>query len=468
MSFRHIKKVSTMRFPEDFLWGAATSAYQVEGATQEDGRGPSIWDKFAASPGRTLGGDTGDRAADHYHHMESDVALMSGLGLGAYRFSIAWPRILPEGTGTANPVGLAFYDRLVDTLLAQGITPVATLYHWDLPLALYTRGGWRSRDTVSAFADYAELVARTLGDRVRWWITLNEPWCAAYLGYFEGIHAPGVRGDIQAAVDVGHHLLLAHGLAMPRIRAHAGPQSRVGISLNLFPIFAANASAQTVRAVERAHRFHNRWFLDPLYLGEYAPGLFDDLGATSPPIQDGDMQAIATPTDFLGVNYYNRWTVRATAPTADGGFRTPMSDALEYVTAPAAALRTEMGWEVYPHGLNMLLEDLTRMYRPPTLLITENGAAFNDSWNGNGRVSDPLRVAFLRDHLDAVASALAQGVPVVGYFVWSLFDNYEWAEGYSKRFGLVYVDYATQRRIVKDSGRWYAGFIAAQRALQAP
>jgi beta-glucosidase len=459
--------VTTTSFPSDFLWGTATSAYQVEGATREDGRGLSIWDEFAAAPGRTHAGETGERAADHYHRMEHDVALMADLGVNAYRFSIAWPRILPDGTGAVNPAGLAFYDRLVDALLAQGITPVATLYHWDLPLALYERGGWRVRATAYAFADYAEVVARALGDRVRWWVTQNEPWCTAYLGYCAGLHAPGIRGDAQGAVDVGHHVLLAHGLAMPRVRAHAGPQARVGLSLNLFPIFAAAAGIQTVHAVERADRFHNRWFLDPLFRGEYTPDLFADLGVAAPPIQAGDMEAIAAPLDFLGVNYYNRWSVRAKpSPDGDGTAGTPLA-AIDYVMEPATAAHTEMGWEVYPHGLSLVLEELTRVYHPPALLVTENGAAFTDVWNGNGRVSDPQRLAYLRDHLDAVAAALDHGVPVAGYFAWSLLDNYEWDQGYSMRFGLVYVDYATQRRIVKDSGRWYAGFIAAQRALHA-
>jgi beta-glucosidase len=454
-----------MTFPDGFLWGAGTSAYQIEGATREDGRGPSVWDQFAATPGRTHAGETGEVAIDHYHRMEQDVALMADLGLNAYRFSIAWPRVLPAGTGAPNGAGLAFYDRLVDTLLAHGITPVATLYHWDLPLALFERGGWRSRDTAHAFADYAEVVARRLGDRVRWWVTQNEPWCSAYLGYVEGLHAPGIRGDVQAAVDVGHHVLLAHGLAVPRIRAHAAPGARVGIALNLFPIFAGDARSATLRAVERAHRFHNRWFLDPLFRGEYADGLFQDLGAAPPPMEDGDLQTIAVPTDFLGVNYYNRWIVRAGTPAAGAPAGTPA--AIEYVTAPPDATVTTMGWEVYPHGVALVLEEVARSYRPPAILITENGASFDDVWNGNGLVRDPKRIRYLREHLDAVDGALSHGVPVVGYFVWSMFDNFEWAEGYSKRFGMVYVDYETQRRIVKDSGRWYAGFIAAQRALHA-
>ncbi|HKV85588.1 MAG TPA: GH1 family beta-glucosidase [Ktedonobacterales bacterium] len=453
-----------MRYPDEFLWGAATSAYQIEGATRADGRGPSIWDWFAAAPGRTHHGETGEIAADHYRLMEQDVALMADLGLTAYRFSIAWPRIQPTGAGEINQAGLAFYDRLVDCLLEKGITPVATLYHWDLPLALYERGGWRLRDTAYAFADYAEVMARALGDRVGWWVTQNEPWCSAYLGYVEGLHAPGAHGDIQAAVEVAHHLLLSHGLAVPRIRASAPGDTRVGIALNLFPIFAADGGVATVRGVQRADRFHNRWFLDPLYRGEYTTGLFDDLGAAPPAIEDGDMAIIATPTDFLGINYYNRWVVRAKIPPDIGGARTPVAAALDYIPAPNPAQSTAMGWEVYPHGLTLMLEELARVYRPPAILITENGAAFDDTWNGNGRVSDPLRVAYLRDHLEAVNVAMAHGAPVAGYFAWSLLDNFEWADGYSKRFGLVYVDFDTQRRVLKDSGRWYSGYIAAQRA----
>lgn len=444
-----------MSFPRDFLWGAATSAYQIEGATREDGRGLSIWDQFAATPGRTYQGETGEHAVDHYHRMEQDVALMADLGLSAYRFSIAWPRIVPDGTGAVNQAGIDFYDRLVDQLLAHNITPVATLYHWDLPIALFEQGGWRNRQTAYAFADYAALVARALGDRVAWWITHNEPWCPAYLGYVEGVHAPGVKGDMQAAVDVGHHLLLSHGLATQAVRAVTPAETRIGIALNLFPIFAGDARAETLRATERAHRFHNRWFLDPIYRGEYTPGLFEDLGANPPPMQDGDLAIISEPTDFLGINYYNRWIVRA------GGSGT------EYVTDLPDATFTQMGWEVYPHGLGLILEDISRTYHPKTLLITENGAAFDDVWNGNGHIGDSQRVLYLSEHLRAVGDAIAHGAPVAGYFVWSLFDNYEWAEGYSKRFGLVYVDFATQRRIVKDSGKWYAGVIARERALHA-
>jgi beta-glucosidase len=451
-----------MSFPRDFLWGAATSAYQIEGATREDGRGPSVWDEFSTQPGRTYLGQTGDVAADHYHRAEQDVGLMAQLGLNAYRFSIAWPRVLPTGAKQVSAVGLDFYDHLVDRLLESGVTPVATLYHWDLPLGLYERGGWRSRDTALAFADYAEVVARRLGDRVRWWVTQNEPWCSAYLGYFTGIHAPGVRGDAQGAVDVGHHLLLSHGLAIPRIRTHS-PEARIGAALNLFPIFAGDQRPETIRAVQRADRFHNRWFLDPLYLGEYPSELFAELGAAPPPMQADDFKIIGAPTDFLGLNYYNRWVIRGQLPENVSDHNAPVG--VEYISDLSRDSVTEMGWEVYPPGLGMILEELSRAYHPPSLLITENGAAFRDEWNGNGRVADVRRVAYLRDHLREVERAIEHGAPVVGYFVWSLLDNFEWAEGYDKRFGLVYVDFETQRRIIKDSGRWYAGFIAGQRVL---
>jgi beta-glucosidase len=447
-----------MTFPRDFLWGAGTSAYQIEGATREDGRGLSVWDVFATQPGRTYLGQTGDVAADHYHRVEQDVSLMAQLGLNAYRFSIAWPRILPSGVGAVSEAGLDFYDRLVDRLLVNGITPVATLYHWDLPLPLYERGGWRNRDTAVAFADYAEIVARRLGDRVRWWVTHNEPWCSAYLGYYTGIHAPGLRGDAQGAIDVGHTLLLSHGLAIPRIRAHT-PGARIGAALNLFPIFAGDQRPETIRAVQRADRFHNRWFLDPLYLGEYPAELFAELGAVPPPIQADDFKIIREPTDFLGVNYYNRWMIRGQR-LENGGDQPEV----EYITELPQDAVTEMGWEVYPHGLDMILEELSRAYHPNALLVTENGAAFPDEWNGDGRVADQRRVAYLRDHVREVERAIEHRAPVVGYLVWSLLDNFEWAERYSKRFGLIYVDFETQRRVIKDSGRWYAGFIAGQRA----
>lgn len=450
-----------MNFPANFLWGAATSAYQIEGATAEDGRGVSIWDRFAATPGATYQGHTGEVAADHYHRMRDDVRLMAKLGLGAYRFSIAWPRVLPEGTGSVNKQGLDFYDRLVDVLLERGIAPVVTLYHWDLPQALEERGGWLNRETAYAFADYAEIVARRLGDRVDSWLTHNEPWCAAFLGYGIGIHAPGKK-DLHAACVAGHHLLLSHGLAMPRLREHTNPKAQLGITLNLGPIYPHDTSPETLQACDRADAFVNRWFLDPIFRGSYPEDLFTNLGVRPPPVEPGDFDIIQAPLDFLGVNYYSRKVVRARRDVHSGVLDTK---GFEEVAQVPGASYTQMGqgWEVYPAGLTDLLVRITRDYAPPAILVTENGAAYEDQWDGNGQVNDPERLAYVREHIQALGRALAQNVPLRGYFLWSLLDNFEWGEGYSKRFGMVYVDYATQRRIVKASGRWYADFIAGQR-----
>ncbi len=453
-------------FPAGFLWGAATSSYQIEGAVREDGRAPSVWDQFAALPGATYQGQTGEIAADHYHHMQEDVALMAELNLNAYRFSLSWPRILPQGTGAVNKRGLDFYDRLVDALLAHGIQPLATLYHWDLPLVLQNRGGWLVRDTAYAFADFAEVVARRLGDRVHWWLTQNEPWCSAYLGYAQGIHAPGIR-DKQLAVTAGHHLLLAHGLSVPRLRAlsrdQSSTQAQVGIALDFYPVYATDNRPETLLAVKRADTFRNRWFLDPLFRGRYPDDLFSDLGVTPPPIHEDDFAIISTPLDFLGVNYYSRWLVRGhTDSEAVAEDREP-AEGYEIVERVHGASYTEMGWEVFPEGLANILTRLYREYALKAMVVTESGAAFNDHWDGKDNIHDQQRINYLRAHIQTVAQVLGQGVPIKGYFVWSFLDNFEWAEGYRKRFGLVYVDYPTQQRIIKDSGRWYADFIAAYR-----
>lgn len=442
-------------FPSQFLWGAATASYQIEGAIHEDGRHLSIWDTFSATAGKVAHGDTGDIAANHYHLMSEDVKLMASLGLQAYRFSIAWPRILPEGTGTVNQQGLDFYDRLVDELLAYGIQPFATLYHWDLPQSLQDAGGWVKRDIIHAYANYAEVVARRLGDRVKHWITQNEPWCIAYLGYGIGLHAPGIK-DKQAAMAAGHHVLLAHGLAVPRLRAYSAPDAQVGITLNFTPVYPADNRPETLRDAARADDFGNRWFLDPLYRGSYPDQLFADLHLNPPDIHDGDFDIIRTPTDFLGVNNYSRIIVR-------GSDEELPSDAVATVSPVPGACYTEMPWEIYPQGLTDLLVRLHHDYAIPALYVTENGAAFADHWDGNELVSDPRRLSYLREHIQAQASALEQGVPLKGYFVWSLMDNFEWAEGYSKRFGIVYIDYATQHRVLKTSGQWYADFIGAYR-----
>ncbi len=446
---------ATSLFPPDFLWGAATSAYQIEGATHEDGRAPSVWDYFAATPGATYQGQTGEIAADHYHRMAEDVALMAQLNLNAYRFSLSWPRILPSGTGAVNERGLDFYDRLVDHLLARNIRPIATLYHWDLPLTLQDRGGWLSRDTAYAFADYTEAVVRRLGDRIDMWITHNEPWCTAYLGHALGIHAPGLR-DKQLAASVGHHVLLSHGLAVPRLRAHLPPQAQVGIAVDFYPVYAADNRPETLHAVKQADTFRNRWFLEPLFRGRYPDDLFIGMGVHPPVIQKDDFAVISTPIDFLGINYYSRMLVRGRADT------TIAPDAsYETVERISGSSYTETGWEVFPAGLANILTRIHRDYAPQAMIVTESGAAFEDFWDGCNGIHDQRRIDYLQEHIQTVARVVQQGVPVKGYIVWSLLDNFEWAEGYRKRFGLVYVDYPTQRRIIKDSGLWYASFVAS-------
>ena len=443
------------RFPAHFLWGAATASHQIEGAVREDGRGSSIWDDFAAMPGKTYQGQTGAVATDHYHRVEEDTDLMVQLGLSAYRFSIAWPRILPTGRGAVNLAGLDFYDRLVDTLLAKDIQPFATLYHWDLPSPLEQAGGWVNRDTAFAFADYAEIVARRLGDRVAGWITLNEPWCSAYLGYGIGVHAPG-RSDRQAAIDAGHHLLLGHGLAVPRLRTHVSTDTPVGITLLLNHVYAADERPETVRDVALANAFSNGWFLDPIYRGAYPERFFEHMALNPPPIHEGDMEIISAPLDFLGVNNYSRIIVR-------GAQTQPLADRCASVSPVPNACYTDMAWEINAPGLRDLLLYVADNYPVGKLYVTENGAAFPDTWDGNDTISDPRRADYLRSYITACAEAVEQGAPLCGYFVWSLMDNFEWSEGYAKRFGIVYIDYATQRRVIKESGYWYAALLDAFR-----
>ena len=439
-----------LAFPESFIWGAATAAYQIEGAWDEDGKGPSIWDVFCRVPGAIQNGDTGDVACDHYHRWREDVVLMRELGLQAYRFSISWPRVLPEGKGKVNRPGLDFYDRLVDALLAADIRPFVTLYHWDLPQALQEEGGWPVRDTACRFADFADVVSRRLGDRVRRWITLNEPWVAAYAGYGNGYHAPGIRNPL-AAVQATHHLLLAHGLAVPVLRENGDAATQVGITLNLSPVHPASDRPADEEAAHRYDGFLNRWFLDPLFCGHYPEDMLEMLGSALPDRYEEDLETIAVPVDFLGVNYYTRTVV------ADD----PDSVVVETrEVKPAGRPYTEMGWEVYPEGLYEILTRVHRDYAPPCIYITENGAAFADQVDAEGRVHDAQRVGFLREYIAQAHCALEEGVPLAGYFVWTLLDNFEWAYGYSKRFGIVYVDFATQERIVKDSGIWYRGVIA--------
>ncbi|BCB85474.1 GH1 family beta-glucosidase [Phytohabitans suffuscus] len=445
-------------FPDGFVWGAATAAYQIEGAARDDGRGPSIWDTFSRTPGKVYAGHTGDVACDHYHRYPDDVGLMADLGLHAYRFSISWPRLQPDGSGPVNPRGLDFYDRLVDELIGRGIDPIVTLYHWDLPQTLEDRGGWTSRDTASWFAEYAAAAYTRLGDRISTWTTLNEPWCSAYLGYASGIHAPG-RQDPAAAFAAVHHLLLGHGLAARALRA-AGAE-KVGITLNPAAVLPADPeSAADAEAVRVVDGLSNRIFFDPILAGGYPSDVleqmrrFTDLAF----IQDGDEKAIAAPIDLLGVNYYSPTYVAGRPGAPGGGLAHPGTEGVLFL--PPAGPLTEMGWQIEPAGLTALLERIGRDYPGTPLYITENGAAFADKAGPDGQVADVDRIAYLDGHLRAVHTAIERGVDVRGYLVWSLMDNFEWAEGYRKRFGIIHVDYQTQRRTPKDSALWYRDVIA--------
>jgi beta-glucosidase len=440
-------------FPTDFVWGAATAAYQIEGAAAEDGRGESVWDRFCATPGKVRNDDSGAVACDFYHRYEQDIGLMRELGVDAFRFSIAWPRILPDGRGRVNTTGLDFYDRLVDELLASGIEPFVTLYHWDLPQALEDQGGWPARATAEAFVEFTELVARRLGDRVRRWVTHNEPWVVAWLGYGWGHHAPG-RATTADAIAAAHHLLLSHGWAAEVLRREA-PGSQVGITLNLGHVYPASDAVEDEAAVFQVDGFHNRWFLDPLFRGEYPSDMLEHLAPVAPPVLDGDLRAIAAPIDFLGVNNYSRQVVRAS----------PNGSHPVFVHNPEAVY-TDMDWEVYPDGLFDLLVRLRDDYAPPAIYVTENGAAFPDIRGHDGHVRDPERQAYIADHIAAVGRAVEAGSPVQGYFVWSLLDNFEWAHGYWKRFGIVYIDYPTLERVPKTSFSWYRDFVAGQRSAE--
>ncbi len=433
-------------FPKNFVWGVATSAFQIEGAAQADGKGPSIWDDFCRVPGAIADASSGDVACDHVHRLEADLDLIASLGVNAYRFSVSWPRVQPLGAGAWNPAGLAFYERLVDGLRERGIKPYLTLNHWDLPSALQARGGWAARDTVHRFVDYACGMAARLGDRVGAITTHNEPWVIATMGHESGVFAPGVK-DRAVAMQVSHHLLLSHGLALQALRAQ-GCKARLGIVLNLAAIHAA-ADTEADHAKTRLEDGRaSRWYLDPLFKGAYPADVLAHLGTDAPQVQAGDLAAIRTPMDFLGVNYYTRAMISAGAPFDDhtGGREV-----------------TEMGWEVYPEGLTELLLRLHRDYPVPPMYVKENGAAFKDTLVA-GRVHDVQRTEYIAHHIAAVADALRHGVRMEGYMVWSLMDNFEWASGYAKRFGIVHVDYETQQRTPKDSALWYRAFLQRQRA----
>ncbi|MFD1721451.1 GH1 family beta-glucosidase [Amnibacterium endophyticum] len=453
-----------MRFDDGFVFGSATASYQIEGAAAEDGRLPSVWDTFAHTPGKVQDGDTGDVADDHYHRWEADLDLMQELGLQAYRFSVAWPRVVPTGRGEVNRAGVDFYDRLVDGLLHRGITPVTTLYHWDLPQTLEDEGGWTVRSTAEAFAEYAHVMAEALGDRIDIWTTLNEPWCAAFLGYAAGVHAPG-RTEPENALKAAHHLNLAHGLGVQAIRSVL-PDARCSVTLNLH---VARPDGPTgPEAVRRIDAIGNRVFTGPMLKGRYADDLLEDTAHVSDWsfVQDGDLEAIQQPIDLLGVNYYstNRVRLRDEAqPAGDradghGGGASPWvgADVVEFLPQPGPY--TAMGWNIEPEGLTDLLVRLHEAYPELPLAVTENGAAFDDVLE-DGAVHDADRIDYVRRHLQAVQDAMASGADVRGYFLWSFMDNFEWAYGYSKRFGMVHVDYGTQERTPKDSARWFADVI---------
>jgi beta-glucosidase len=439
-------------FPEGFLWGAATSAYQIEGSPLADGAGPSIWHRFAHTPGWVRDDDTGDVACDHYHRFRDDVALMRELGLSAYRFSIAWGRVLPEGRGRVNAKGLDFYSRLVDLLLESGIQPFVTLYHWDLPAAIDDRGGWLNRDIAGWFAEYAGVLFRALDDRVRLWATINEPWVVADGGYLHGVLAPGHSNLFEAPIAT-HNLLRAHASAVQAYRAEG--RNSVGLVANLEPKYPASQSAEDLAATARSEAYMNRQYLDPVFFGSYPAELSEIFGEAWPEFPPADLVTIRQPIDFLGINYYSRglmghdpsaWPVRAARVRQPG------------------SVYTELHWEVYPAGLTDVLTWVRQRYGETPLFITENGAAFSDPPTATGGVHDPLRVAYLREHLRAAKRAIDGGVDLRGYFVWSLLDNFEWSEGTSKRFGIVHVDFATQHRTPKDSARFYAEVIRSNGA----
>lgn len=452
-------------FPPNFTFGSATASYQVEGAFDRDGRGPSIWDTFSKTPGRVWNGDTGDVACDHYNRWEEDLDLMMSLGLDAYRFSIAWPRVQPGGTGAVNHAGVDFYSRLVDGLLERGIKPVATLYHWDLPQALENAGGWPVRATADAFAEYAAIMGEALGDRVDTWTSLNEPWCSAYLGYGQGGHAPG-RSDPAAALAAVHHLNLAHGRALQALRATSTGDPAYSVTLNFHVLRGRGEGG--AEAVRRIDALANRAFTHPMLRGEYPADLLEDTAPLTDwaVVKDGDLETINQPIDVLGVNYYSTATVRlwdGISPKqqhdghkgTDGGTAWPGSDRLvEFVEQPGPY--TAMGWNIAPEGLEELLVSLAEQFPGQPLMVTENGAAFDDEVAADGSVPDPERTDYLRRHFTAAHRALERGVDLRGYFVWSLLDNFEWGYGFAKRFGIVRVDFDTLERTVKDSGHFYA------------
>lgn len=435
-----------MSFPKNFIWGTATAAYQIEGASNEDSRGESIWDRYSHTPGYVLNGDTGDVACDHYHRFEEDIQLIKELGVDAYRYSIAWPRIMPNGSGPVNQKGIDFYRRLTEKLLENGIRPFVTMFHWDLPQTLEDAGGWTSRETALRFGDYAETIVRSLGDLVKDWMTLNEPWCSSILGYQLGSHAPGRQENPQVITEVIHNHLLAHGLGVRAVRAHGAPDSQVGIVLNTCTYLPATDSPEDVQAVNDAYTLENGWWLDPLYKGVYPSGTWRNLEGARPTIHDGDMEIISSPTDFLGLNIY---------------FGAPTSADPNWEFDDSGYEHTEMGWIVVPQAIYEAIRQAAVRYPVGKIYITENGAAYPDVIAEDGHVHDADRISYLKRYIAQVERAADEGIPVKGYFLWSLMDNFEWSFGYTKRFGIVYVDYANGlARIPKDSYYFYKELVS--------
>jgi beta-glucosidase len=445
-----------LQFPNDFIWGTATASYQIEGAAMEDGRGECIWTRFSHTPGKIVNGENGDVACNHYNLYQDDINLMAELGLDAYRLSISWPRILANGRGSVNEKGMDFYDRLIDALLNADITPYVTLYHWDLPQALQDEGGWANRDIIKWYADYVSIVANAFGDRVQNWITLNEPWVISFLGYYTGEHAPGLT-DLPTALKVAHHLMLSHAEAVPILRELPN-NPQVGITLDLHFYEPASDSPEDIQACALEEGWKNGWFLDPLFKGHYPAHMVEAWGDNLREVDVDEISAAKVPLDFLGVNYYMRNRLQH----APDGKPLPTRHAPPRDSDEV----TEMNWIVYPDGLRQTLLRWTNEYGIPAFYITENGAAYDDPLPQNGSVTDPARVAYLKGHLEAINAAIAEGVPLKGYFVWSFMDNFEWAFGYSRRFGIIHVDYETQIRTLKDSARYYQRAIAANAVVE--
>ena len=431
-------------FPEDFLWGTATSAYQIEGAWNEDGKGPSIWDTFSHLPGKTFQGQTGDVAADVYHQWVQDILLMKEIGIKAYRFSISWSRILPTGSDPINSAGMDFYKRFIDTLLENQIEPIPTLFHYDLPQALQDKEGWVNRDTAVHFGDYAHILGNEFGDRVQYWITHNEPWVTAVLGYLTGVHAPGIQ-DIRSALFAAHHLLLSHGLAVQALRQSTKKPLKIGIALNLSPVYPASDTEEDRQAADRFDTLLNKFMLEPIFHARYPQDLLNLVSFVFPPVEEADLRTISSPIDFLGVNYYTRSVVR----------HNPSFPLMQYEEVHPNDTNYSQMWEIYPPGIYELLQRLSKDYHPIQMMVSENGVPVPDGIDFDGKVRDNRRIQYLQDHLIQVKRAIQAGLPISGYLVWSLLDNFEWNLGYQMRFGLIHVDFDTQKRTIKNSGHWF-------------